>query len=248
MILCAFDIEATGLDKQKDRMIEVGLALYSTAQNKVLESTGFMVQSDGVTVSEEITGITGITQAALDRVGYEPVTALEEFNTYAHQADAIIAHNGERFDKPMVEAAAARLKVPLEHKLWIDTMTDIPGVKGEQLITMCAKVGFLYNAHSALDDAKATVEMARRHSADPAKSWEKIVERAQSPIVLLRAHQDRDKNEDAKKFKFRWNPENKIWWKPVKEMDIPELESNAPFGLSRLDKTYTIEMLDTKSA
>ena len=77
MIITALDVEASGLDKNKDRILEVGLVLFSTGQNRVLESTGFLVQSDGVVVSEEITGITGITQAAVDRYGYQPSDALE---------------------------------------------------------------------------------------------------------------------------------------------------------------------------
>src|SRR5690348_14214067 len=103
MILLSYDIEATGLDKQKDRMIEVGLALYSTGQRKILESTGFLVQSDGVLITPEITEITGITQAAADRFGYPPEEALIALADFMEHADAVIGHNVIRFDKPFTE-------------------------------------------------------------------------------------------------------------------------------------------------
>src|SRR6266704_3086611 len=163
MILLSYDVETTGLDKQKDRIIEAGFALYSTGQQKVLESAGDLVKSEGVPITQEITDITGITQAAED-------------------------------------------------------------------------------------DAKAVLEMTRRHAAQsPDKSFEKMVERAQSPLVIIQSHQDRNNNSDAKKFKFRWNPTMKIWWKIVKEMDLQELANQVPFNWSRLDKSITLEQLDTDS-
>lgn len=246
MIILSYDIEATGLNKTEDRIIEVGLCLYSTGQDRVLESTGFLVQSDGVKISEEITGITGITQAAVDKFGYTPAEALNVIEVFADKADAFLAHNGNRFDRVITENTAKRLgNESLPSRLWIDTMTDIPGVKGEQLITMCAKAGVLMSgAHGALVDASSTMEMARRHAQDPAKSFEKMVERAQSPLVLIQSHQERKNNSDAKKFKFRWNPTAGIWWKAVKEMDLEGLRQ-APFDWSRVDKSITLEQLDT---
>jgi len=244
VILLSYDVETTGLDKQKDRIIEIGLALYSTGQRKILESTSFLVQSD-VPISAEVTEITGITQAAVDKFGYDPGDALDSFIDFAQQAEAIIGHNVIKFDRPITENAAKRLSRVLPEKLWIDTMTDIPNVKGEQLITMCAKVGILLTgAHSALVDAMGVLGMAQFHSQDSAKSFEKMAERAMSPIVLLQSHQDRNSNADAKKFQFRWNPNFKLWWKPVKEMDVEALANQVPFKMSRLGKEITIEQLE----
>lgn len=245
MILLAYDIETTGLDKQKDRVIEVGLALYSTGQRKILESAGFLVQSDGVPITQEITDITGITQAAVDRFGYEPLSAIEDISDWVAKADAIVAHNGYRFDRPMTENWAKRLNIVLPEKLWVDTMTDIPGVTGEQLITMCAKKGFVNpNQHSAEDDAKAVLKMLEIYNTS-GTSFESVVERAKSPLVLLRSHQERNRNEDAKRFKFRWSPKHELWWKAVKEEDIPALANQVPFKVSYLDKQFTFEDLDS---
>lgn len=245
MILLAYDIETTGLDKQKDRVIEVGLALYSTGQRKILESAGFLVQSDGVPITQEITEITGITQAAVDRFGYEPLSAIEDISDWIAKADAIVAHNGHRFDRPMTENWAKRLNIVLPEKLWIDTMTDIPGVTGEQLITMCAKKGFVNpNQHSAEDDAKAVLKMLEIYNTSGI-SFESVMERAKSPLVLLRSHQERNRNEDAKRFKFRWSPKHELWWKAVKEEDIPVLANQVPFKVSYLDKQFTFEDLDS---
>jgi len=246
VIITSLDTECTGLDKNKDRIIEVGLVLFSTGQNRVLESTGFLVQSDGVVVSDMERKGYSVVQAAVDKFGYDTKQALDSIEYFVGQSDAVLAHNGNRFDKPMVDNSAKRSTFNLTEKLWIDSMTDIPQTKGEQLITMAAKAGILLTgAHGALADASATVEMVRRHAQEPEKNWDKIVERAKSPIVILQSHQDRGKNADAKKLRFRWNPERKLWWRPVKEMDAAELIKAAPFDISRLDKSITLDQLDT---
>ncbi len=76
MILLSLDFETTGIDPANDRVIEVGAALWSTGQHRVLESAGFLVKSD-VPISQEITTLTGIHPAAVDRFGYDSHAALE---------------------------------------------------------------------------------------------------------------------------------------------------------------------------
>jgi DNA polymerase III epsilon subunit-like protein len=240
MILLAYDLETTGLDKQKDRIIEIGLALYSTGQEKVLESTGFLVRPDGVSITTEVTEITGITQAAVDRFGYDPGDAIDSVNEFALHADAIIGHNVIRFDKPVTENACQRLNRALPEKLWIDTMTDIPGVKGEQLVTMCGKHGFVNpNQHSAEDDAKSVLKLVSFYSID------KVVERAKSPTIVVRSHQPNttENNKIVRKLGFIWNGDFKIWWRATKEMDFESLKSRTPFDVSVVGKEISLEQL-----
>lgn len=245
MIILSADVEATGLDKQKDRIIELGAVLYSTGQKRVLESTGFLVQSDGVPITQEITDITGITQVAVDRFGYSQEDAIQTFADLADQADAVIGHNIIRFDRPMLWNAAARLGITLPEKLLIDTMTDIPGVKGEQLVTMCAKKGFVYDAHGALADSSAVVKLTSIYNESAATSYDLMVERAHSELVVILGHQDRSKaaNKAARKAGFRWNGDLKIWWKAVKDMDVSALAASVSFDISRAGKEVSLEFL-----
>lgn len=238
MIILGYDIETTGLDRNKDRIIEVGLALYSTGQKKFLESTGFLVQSDGIQVSDEITGITGITQTAVDRFGYSQNDALESIVSFMQAADAVATHNGLRFDMPVTMNMVKRLGASLPEKPLIDTMYDIPGIDGEKLIYMCAVAGFVNpNQHSAEDDAKSVIKLMEFYGMDD------IIERSKLPLVVIQSHQHRLNNDDAKKFKFRWNPERKIWWKAIKETDINQLAQKVPFQISVLDKSVAEELI-----
>lgn len=214
MILLSADLETTGLDFVASRPIEVGAILYSTGQKKCLESSGYLVKSD-VPVPAFITTLTGITQSALDKFGYEPEAALDAFLDLADQADAIIGQNVKRFDKKMFEHWAQRHNKVVPTKLWIDTRTDLPGVESKHLGYMAADAGFLnLFPHSALSDCQTVLKLVEDHDIT------KVVERAQSPDIVLLAHQKFEDNHLAKTRKFVWNPTFKIWWKGIKQMDL----------------------------
>lgn len=247
MILASIDFEATGLNLNNDRIIEVGAMLYSTGRERVLECASFLVSADGVLVTEEVTRITGITQDVVDHFGYSQVEGVESFNEYVGQADAVIGHNITWFDLPMIRNAAKRTSQPLTEKLVIDTMTDIPGVKGEKLITMCANakdpktsrdVSFTYTKHSALDDAKAVIRLISWHDIEDIKA------RAESPMWIVLSHQDRGNaaNKSARKSGFRWNGDFKVWWQAVKECDFDNLKSQVSFDIS-ITKDIPLEQL-----
>jgi DNA polymerase-3 subunit epsilon len=230
MIVAGLDLEATGLDKVKDRPIEVGVALWTTKYNRTLDTRAILVQSEGVPVTEEITEITGINQGMVDKFGYTSEEAFDEMSYFVERADAIVAFNGRRFDIPMCQQWAKRLKKEFPDKLLIDPFTDLP-MRGQELITMCAKLGIYYDPHEAGADVSAMLRLVGRFS------FETVLERAKSPIVVVRSMQDRNNNNAAKKHKFRWNPERKIWWKAVKEIDLNDLAGavNNEFGLQVLN-------------
>jgi len=226
MILLGADFETTGLSPDADRIIEVGALLYSTGQKKCLESSGYLVKSD-VLVPELITKLTGITQAAVDKFGYGSRDALEALLDLMVQADAIVGQNIIQFDKRFLERWAQREGLAIPNKLWIDTRTDLPGVDSKHLGYMAADAGFLNMfPHSALADVQTVIKLVGMHDIN------KVVERAQSPTVVLLAHQRIEDNSLAKARKFLWNPDYKVWWRVTKQMDIDELVKEAPFNIS----------------
>jgi inhibitor of KinA sporulation pathway (predicted exonuclease) len=253
MILFSLDFEATGLDLEKDRIIEVGFALYSTGRERVIEQTSFLVNSDGVPVTEEATSVTRITQDMVNIFGHPQGDVIGAYNDYWAASEAIIGHNITWFDMPMLRNAGQRTGYGLpEDRLLIDTMTDIPGVKGQKLITMCADardpktgrdVGFTYTKHSALDDAKAVLRLISWHDIDA------IAVRAHTPTYIALSHQDRGdaNNQSARAAGFRWNGKYKVWWQPVKECDWDDLVAAAanaaiPFKIG-ITKDFTWEQL-----
>lgn len=237
MILLAFDLETSGLDVINDRPIEIGAVLYSTGQKRSLESTGHLIQSD-IPISEKITQITGITQAALNKFGWPSVDSLENFLDMADDAEAFIGQNVVRFDKRFLESWCQRENRTMPNKLWIDTMTDLPGVEGKHLGYMAADAGFLpLEKHSALADCQTVIKLLQGHEI------EKVVERAQSPIIILLAHQSQTDNALAKEQKFRWNPEYRIWWKTVKQLDLAQETTGVPFNITIAPPEILVEKL-----
>lgn len=236
-VLNAIDFEATGLDTQQDHVIEVGSILYSTGQKKCLESQGYLVKTDKL-ISEEITKLTGITQAACDRFGYSSTDALDTVLDLAAQSDAFIGQNVIQYDKRMMESWCKREGREMPIKLWIDTRTDLIQTTGKHLQYMCADNFFLnLFPHSAMSDCQSVLKLLDKEDIN------KVIERAQSPTVVLISHQPREDNELAKKRKFRWSGDYRIWWKAVKEMDIEEEVKAASFNISKAPPEVLLEKL-----
>jgi len=240
MIITALDFETTGLDKHKDRVLEIGVALYSTGHKRFLDSVGQLVKADAA-ISPKITSITGIRPEAVATFGYEEESSLSTIFEFVNQADAVIGHNIRDFDWPFLQNWAKRAGVILPEKLVVDTYYDCPyGVKQGTLVAMCAEAGFLLaDAHQALADAQGSLKLAVHYGI------ETVVARAQMPVVVVRSHAPRtDTNSDNKEFKFRWAPAPyKFWWKAVKESDVELLAQEVPFSISVLDKSVTVEQL-----
>ena len=74
---------------------------------------------------------------------------------------------------------------------------------------------------------------------------EEVVKRAKSPTLVVQSHQARNANDDAKKFKFRWNPDRKIWWKAIKAIDFEAFQKQAlPFDISVREDLHAEDLFD----
>lgn len=226
MILLSLDFETTGLDKEKDRITEVGAVLWSTNFNRAMETTSYFVDA-GVPIPKEITELTGINAAMLKKFGYSENDAMDLLIEMAEQADAYVGQNVIQFDKIFFENTTYRLGKPVPEKLWIDTRTDLPGVESKSLSYMACDAGFLNPfPHNAVADCLTVLRLVSKFPI------EDVVARAKQPNVVVQGLQDRDHNDDAKKLKFLWKPEFKMWLKVVKEGDVKSLAEAAPFNIS----------------
>lgn len=247
MILVGLDIEATGLDKLNDRPIELGLCLWTTNFSRGLEAKSILVQSDGVPITPEITEITGITQGMVDKFGWEPEDAFLEGRDFVDRAEAVVAFNGHRFDIPMMRQWAKRHNLVFPEKLIIDPYEDMPatkagptpGMRPQELITMCAKEGIYYDPHEASADVGAMLRLMAKRNFDD------VLQRAQSQTVIVQSMQRRNENDKAKKHRFRWNPEKQIWWKAVKRIDLDGLWKLINNEFSIRETGFTPEDMET---
>lgn len=236
MILLSFDVETTGLDPTKDEVTEVGAVLWSTVTGRAMETASYFVKVSRP-ISEEITKLTGISQIMLDKFGYESQDAFDKLQDMIQQADAYVGQNVIRFDKRFYEQWAKRLGAAPIEKLWIDTRTDLPGVESKHLGYMAADAGFLNPfPHNAVSDCLTVLRLVSMHPID------KVVERAKSPLVILRADVSYETNDLAKQRKYGWAPQFKMWWKAIKELELSDEIAAAPFDVS-IVKDVPIEKL-----
>jgi DNA polymerase III epsilon subunit-like protein len=239
LILCSLDFETTGVDTKNDHPIEFGGILYSTQQHKCLDNLGVLVKTDRL-IAHRITKITGITKPALDRFGYESAEIIPLVIDMIQSADVVIGYNCRRFDRKIMLEWAEREGLDVPDKIWIDLQFDMPWeVPTCKLSHVAADHGILnLFPHSALADAQTVLAIAMKY--DP----NLLLQRAQSPIIILQAKHNRNENELVKQapFKFRWHPTEKIWWKPVKEQDVNQVIEAAQFSI--IPTSYTLDELE----
>ena len=225
MKILGIDFETCGLDSKRDAVTEVGLVLFDTDLAMPVRISGFLVK--GGFISEEITRITGITQAAVDTYGFEPSMAVKAIAQMANFADYFCAHNAP-FDKGFLEELFERQEFNLQKKPWIDTRTDLPPEaykkgKSASLKYLCADHGFLYSAHRAVNDVLAMFQLLAMYDIDA------VIKRSQIPNVEVRAVVSFDDRLLAKELAFYWRAELKQWRKPMKLDEVQALKDSAPF-------------------
>ena len=59
--------------------------------------------------------------------------------------------------------------------------------------------------------------------------WNRVCAMAKSPLLHVVAHVSYMENQKAKDFKFMWNPENKTWWKELKQLRFEEERGDYQF-------------------
>lgn len=176
-IYVLFDIETTGFDKNKDRVIEIGAV--KVENNRIIDEFSMLVNpgvdeyDNQIFISSRITELTGITN---DMVKNEPKEneAVKRFIKWIGDIDVLAGHNLIRFDIPFMAAAAKRTHEKLQCKAVIDTLQCAKKLRlkeqglvvNQKQSTLAAYYGLTYNAHRALDDVKACYRILNEMKKD----------------------------------------------------------------------------------
>jgi len=122
-----FDLETTGLDPQRDRIIAVGLCV--VADGQVADRRGWLVNQD-VEVPPDAVRIHGITTADVRARGIPPRDSLVRVFEGMAAAPACVGHNIHQFDILFLLAESRRLGVPAPDVAdFIDTAALFKGWK-----------------------------------------------------------------------------------------------------------------------
>lgn len=217
------DLETTGLNPEKDEIIEIGTLIVSfTNEEGVVELcfTDNQLQQPKTPISEEITRITGITN---EDVAGKAVNWQMLADQLA-DVDLVICHNAA-FDRNFME-----LQTPEFFSKLIQSMAfgcssrDVQwrnlGYEGAKLEYLNLKMGFFYDGHRALVDCWATLNLflQQPEAFDELKA---AVRKKDYLICALNA--PFDKKDELKQRRYRWSDGSgslpKSWWITVPEAD-----------------------------
>lgn len=220
------DSETTGLDHARDEIIELGMVKFDySADGRIVgvRDTFSAFNEPSAPISAEVTALTGITDemVAGHRIDQTAV------NAFVGHAVITIAHNSG-FDRKFAE----RYWPVFEHKAWGCSMSEIDwrkhGFAGSQLGYLLNGAGFFHQAHRAVDDCHALLEVldfVLPTTGAPALAL--LLDTARRPTLRVWAEQTAFELKDSLKRRgYRWNDGSdgrpKSWFIDVDESGLDD--------------------------
>lgn len=191
----------------------------------------------------EITEITGITNGMLKEFGkpFEDIVVILEGICEMHRVEYIVAHNGSRFDQPMLYSELDRHKLAAKNLRdipWIDTLKHLPFPKepeSKKLNHLALDAGFISPfKHRAVFDVLTMLRIMSHFD------FEKVIALSKVPRIIVRAVVDYENRQIAKDHKFSWEKVGelsfpKFWVREIPETELENLRARmAPFKIGVL--------------
>lgn len=240
MRVIGWDLESTGLDITKDRILEIGAVLYDTDDKIPLAVFSETILPDNVEFREGYESPTGLKRANIMEFGIDFRTAMAILGVLVnkHGPDAIVGHNIVGYDLPMLrhEAERAQIEVPFLLGLpVIDTRHDLPFKKepsSRRQEHLAAEHGFLNPfPHRAVFDVMTCLRLLSCYDFQEVYAMSKI------PFVTMRAFVSYDDRQKAKDLRYSWEEAAgkkfpKCWVKAVRENAVDrEIETAKIIGV-----------------
>jgi DNA polymerase III subunit epsilon len=199
------DLETTGLDASKHEILEVAMVKFRYSNGGQITGVTDIFQAfnqPSAHIPAEIIELTGITDGMV--AGHKIDTAAIEL--FVANSNIVIAHNAA-FDRRFAE----KYWSPFEHKHWACSATGIEwqkyGFGGIKLSYLLTQSGFFHEAHRALDDCYATLEiLARELPSTSTTALAVLLDRARRKSFRIWAENTPFQLKDALKRRlYRWN-------------------------------------------
>ena len=152
-----FDIETTGLDTWRDRIVEIGAVKVEDGQ--IIDEFD-MLMNPGIPMPAAAGAVNNITDEMLASAEF-PGVVLYKFHQFIADVDYLVGHNAKRFDYPFLEAEFDRHFVKFDPFTVKDTVWEarrkLKGLRSYSLAALCRIFQIENtNAHRALSDVYAT--------------------------------------------------------------------------------------------
>lgn len=198
------DVETTGLNTAHDEIIELAMVKFDyLPDDRIARITdvfsSFNEPQNPIPI--EITELTGITDEMVlgHRIDPDAVSA------FVSDALIIVAHNAN-FDRKFAE----RYWPAFERKPWACSATEIDwrkhGFDGSRLGYLLAGVGLFHQAHRAIDDCRALIEILATNVPNQGPAFAILLERARRKTIRIWAEQSPFELKDTLKRRgYRWS-------------------------------------------
>ncbi|KJC54072.1 DNA polymerase III subunit epsilon [Bradyrhizobium sp. LTSPM299] len=199
------DVETTGLDPVRDEIIELGMVKFSYLPDgrisRVIDAFSCFNQPS-IAIPSEVIALTGITDEMVRGHRFEE----DPVNRFVSDAVVTIAHNAA-FDRKFME----RYAPALAHKAWACSVSEIEwrshGFEGSRLPYLLMKAGLFHEAHRAVDDCLALLEvLALRLPYLDRTALSVLLERARRKTIRIWAEQSPfELKDELKRRGYRWS-------------------------------------------
>lgn len=215
------DVETTGLDQVRDEIIELAMIKFDyLPDGSITRVTDIFTAFNEPSrpIPPEITELTGITDEIVAGHRIDPDAVAD----FAEDAVIVIAHNAS-FDRKFSE----RYWPVFQHKAWGCSATEVDwrkhGFDGSRLGYLLAGAGFFHQAHRAIDDCHALLEILAFELPDLGEpALAALLERARKKTMRIWAEQSPfDLKDELKRRGYRWSDGSdgrpKSWYIDVDE-------------------------------
>jgi DNA polymerase-3 subunit epsilon len=220
------DVETTGLDQRKDEIIELGMVKFDYLPDGRIASlrdvyASFNEPSEPIPL--EVTALTGITDemVAAQRIDDSAVIS------FVDDAVIVIAHNAS-FDRKFAE----RYWPIFQRKAWGCSATEVEwrkhGFEGSRLGYLLNGAGLFHQAHRAVDDCHALLEILAFELPMIGKpALAVLLEQARKRTMRVWAEQSPfDLKDSLKRRGYRWSDGNdgrpRSWYIDVDESKLDD--------------------------
>lgn len=251
MRVLGLDLEATSLDVNTARIVELGLCLWDTETNSPLITEGTFVYCEEMEeeiskdeVREMLQRVCGIDIRHVREFGIHPQVAFNRIFEICEKygVEFIVAHNGSGYDQPLLLTEMKRYLSGLlkfEEIPWIDTRTDLPfdvEPDSRKLKHMALEAGFINPfPHRALFDVMTMLKVMSQFPIEDIMGYRAV------PWVVVRAMVSYDDRQLAKDARFMWEKVAdktypKCWVKRIKQDQLEKERKDAKFSVVVIDE------------
>lgn len=186
MTLVCFDTETTGLDVQKEHIIQLSLVKFETDNWSVIDQRDWYILPEGdFTIPAEAEAVHHISKEFLLENGVSLRSIFPNFLDFVGAHD-MLSYNGNGYDAPLLYYNLQRLGLNFDfnHRTWYDAlllerihtagMTDENGEKLHNNLTSAYTRYYGHpfeGAHNSLDDVMATIEVFKAQVQNHGWEW-----------------------------------------------------------------------------